>query len=294
MPTRWLAYAHHVVGYEFYMRDDLETARAALQESLSTGDVYAIRLLRMTDAELEVRRTGTRSRSAHFAYELPRRRPPECAEALREFAEDAYTTVERTLDFRPKLPVLVTILSGLEVLEYTSSPFGYYVPKHELHKICLPIEPRRWRRNFQMGVMHEYTHAAVRELAGEGAPSWLNEGLAVLMAREAPGARGLLREAQGTDVPWMSLGDVEGFFTDAERDLYGAESSVAYAEAYSAVRFLVDRYGSKALRELLECLGRGMPLTWAMRRACGVWPRTFERHWREAAEADETLLAWAL
>ncbi len=294
MPTRWLAYAHRVAGYEFYMRDDLETACRALRDGMASGDVYAVQLLRLTEAELEVRRSGTRTRSEHFEFELPRRRPPDCAALLRELAEGAYDTLQRHLAFLPKYPVLVAILSSLEVLEYTSSPFGYYVPKRDLHKICLPIEERRWRRNFRQGIVHEYTHAAIGELAGKGAPHWLNEGLAVLMAREGPSAGGLLTEARHTDVPWMSLGEIENFFTNWYADLYSAESAVAYAESYSAVRFLVDTYGSKALRELLELLGKGRPFSWALHRVCGVWPRSFERAWRQAAQADEALLAWAL
>jgi len=293
MPTRWLSYAHHLAGYEFYMRDELEVAQQALTESLEEGGDYAIRLLRLVEAELEVRETGVRLRTQHFECELPQRRPQGTAALLREAPETCYEALARSLDFVPQRKLLITVLSGVEVLEFTSSPFGYYVPKRDLHKICLPLVGRRYLPNLWKGLVHEYTHAAVEELSEHNHPSWLTEGLAVHFAHEIARDRDLLADARSTGLEFTSLGGIEGFFSDPGKDLYSDEATQAYAESYSAVRFLWERCGADGLRRLLAELRHGRPLAIALRAACGMWPWRFEHEWRAAAESGRELLAWA-
>lgn len=295
MPTRWLSYAHHLAGYELYMRDELDVAARALAESLEEGGVYAIRLLRLVEAELEVRRDGERLCTEHFECELPLRRPPGVPALLRPASEMCYDGLSDLLGFLPTRKLLVTVLSSPDVLEFTSSPFGYYVPKHDLHKICLPIVPPKHLRNLLQGLLHEYAHAAVQELSGDNQPAWLTEGLAVYVAHRLGRARDLLAEARGTRLEFASLGAIEGFFADPEKDLYSDEATQAYAESYSAVGFLLDEWGVRGLKRLLAELRRGLPFALALWAACRVWPGRFQRMWRVAAEEGRTeLLAWAM
>lgn len=292
MPTRWLSYAHHLAGYEFYMRDELEVAQQALADSLEQGGIYGIRLLRLVEAELDLRRSAERVRTEHFDCELPPHRPPGVAALLRSAPETCYDALARELDFTPGRALMVSVLRSPGVLEFTSSPFGYYVPKRDLHKICLPLGGARPLDDLRKGLVHEYTHAAVAELSGDNYPAWLTEGLAVHFAHKLARGRNLVDRAKSTGLEFMSLGGIEGFFSEPERDLFSDEATQAYAESYSAVRFLLDRSGAEGVRRLLSQLGRRRPLGFAMWRALGLWPRSFEHQWREAAESRRDLLAW--
>ncbi|MFC7675781.1 peptidase [Mycolicibacterium sp. GCM10028919] len=87
---------------------------------------------------------------------------------------------------------------------------------------------------------HELFHYAARPATAADAPRWLTEGVADFVGRPAAP-----RRPERADV--AELGSLP---TDADLDAVGHAQSVAYDRAWWFSRFVADRYGVDALREL--------------------------------------------
>jgi hypothetical protein len=87
---------------------------------------------------------------------------------------------------------------------------------------------------------HELFHYAARPATAADAPRWLTEGVADFVGRPAAP-----RRPDRADV--AELGSLP---TDADLDAVGHARSVAYDRAWWFSRFVADRYGVDALREL--------------------------------------------
>jgi hypothetical protein len=115
---------------------------------------------------------------------------------------------------------------------------------------------------------HELFHYAARMQTAVDAPRWLTEGVADYVARPAarPPAGARMR------VP-----------TDAE--LSGPDRALAYDRAWWFSRFVADRYGAAALRDLyLRACAQGHPdFATAARETLGVDFGTLSSQWRQWA-----------
>ena len=86
---------------------------------------------------------------------------------------------------------------------------------------------------------HELFHYAARSATAADAPRWLTEGVADYVGRPPEPVPGPARAAELAVLP-----------TDADLDTPGAVRSLAYDRAWWFSRFVADRYGEPALREL--------------------------------------------
>jgi hypothetical protein len=121
-------------------------------------------------------------------------------------------------------------------------------------------------------LVHEYTHALFKLLAGDDQPYWLNEGLAELLERGAlrrpPLSRGeeaQLRTALSAG-EWLSLRGIAPSFSG----LSDAQARLAYAISTAAADWLVRHTSAQQRGDLLRSLGRGAALDAALRAAAGV------------------------
>jgi hypothetical protein len=117
-------------------------------------------------------------------------------------------------------------------------------------------------------VRHELFHYAARAKTAADAPRWLTEGVADFVARPPTPPPG--NAAALASIP-----------TDAELD--GPDKSFAYDRAWWFSRFVADRYGAAALRELyLRACGYGHPdVATAVHDALGADLATVLVDWRQ-------------
>jgi hypothetical protein len=126
-------------------------------------------------------------------------------------------------------------------------------------------------------VPHELTHIVFADTTDNpyhSPPRWLNEGLAVYLS-EGYGSsnRSLVSQAahNGTLAPLASLA---GYFAlDAQR-IY-----LAYAEATSAVDFMVRKYGQAAVEKLAQAYETGITDDQAFQAAFGITVADFDKAW---------------
>ena len=117
---------------------------------------------------------------------------------------------------------------------------------------------------------HELFHYAARAQTASDAPRWLTEGVADFVGRPPAPLPGPQRAAELVVLP-----------TDAELDTPGEVRSLAYDRAWWFSRFVADRYGTQALRQLYLA-------------ACGLDHVDVDTAIRSVLHADttEVLAAW--
>lgn len=139
-----------------------------------------------------------------------------------------------------------------------------------------PASAASWGRST---VRHELAHLVVGQFGwscvGGSRPTWLNEGLAVY-AEGAPQpdiVASLEQAAQANS--FEPLRSLNGPFS-----AHGAAAGIAYAQSYSIVDFLLERYGRAAMQDLLLALAAGSSTDAALEQVYGFNVDGLEQAWR--------------
>lgn len=122
---------------------------------------------------------------------------------------------------------------------------------------------------------HEITHAVIFRLLGPNAaslPLWINEGLAKYESEEFSDADDSLVAEAAAEGSLMTLTYLTKSFPEKQ-------SSLAYAESSSAVRYMVKRYGKSSPRVLLSELARTGSMDKAILKATGRTVDRFADEW---------------
>lgn len=262
-------------------RHDQTKALAMLKEAVVAGadspglaDTIA-RLERDAATEVDYHSLG----SSHFVIKIEGRTATEAARTVLNALEDAYRRVGARFAYYPLERLEVVLYPDETFREVTGSPHwsgGIYDGR-----IKMPIGGlARGNERLARTVRHEYAHAAIVTLSKGKAPVWLNEGLAqVAEETDDVGRTNRLRIAVAAG-SLLTLGDLENGFTRFDRD----QASLAYAQAYFAAKYLLDRKGAYNVRRLLEAMATADGSDAAFHRALGMSYADFERHLRAALE----------
>jgi tetratricopeptide (TPR) repeat protein len=225
----------------------------------------AKRLLAKVRRERQAEAGFERETAAGFAIKWPTGMAQERRRQVRRVLDAARDRLERELEYRPRDAVAVVL--------YADDDFRFVTGAHAWAsgvfdgKIRLPLGARD--RDLERLVLHEYTHAAVHELARGRAPRWLHEGLA--QAIEGAEVDPMLRVPVS-----VTLAGVEALITDADP----LRARTGYDLALWIVRDLLDRGGPARAADLLRRLGDGDDLETAFGRVYGVRLTELESQWR--------------
>lgn len=126
-------------------------------------------------------------------------------------------------------------------------------------------------------IPHELTHlvfdTATRN-SYHDPPHWLNEGLAVYLSQGNDATDRATLSAAIDNQTIMPLSALVGEFPTAQEQFF-----LAYAEAVSAVDFMVTRYGRAAVVKLIRSYAGGVTDDEAFRAALGVTTSGFDAAW---------------
>ncbi|PKN93034.1 MAG: hypothetical protein CVU44_11420 [Chloroflexi bacterium HGW-Chloroflexi-6] len=144
--------------------------------------------------------------------------------------------------------------------------------------------------NMDRKIPHELAHILTYEVSGERyllLPIWLREGIATISeiypSLDYPRSLEFAVENDGL----LSFSNLCGDFpTDA------SSRFLAYAQAESFTRYLVDEYGISGLNRLIQTYGDGLGCEQGIQQALGVPLSTLEYAWR-AKSLGENRLAMA-
>lgn len=215
--------------------------------------------------------------------------------------------LERAQRYLPvTLPVEVNLYAYASAAEMQSTlqlggiqwVAGHADPDLALMVVSLPMGPSQ-RFEARRQIPHELMHILLYGLTGdvyEALPAWLNEGLASINELEAnPDYYTLLARALEKDslIPIAHL--CENFPLDASNAL------LAYAEAASFTRYLLEQFGASGLNTLLDEYRNGIGCERGVETAFGASLADVEAHWRlsilepaPAANPWARLAPWAV
>jgi hypothetical protein len=217
--------------------------------------------------------------STHFTVKYDGDADQDTWTAVLEILEDAYREIGQKLGHFPSKPIVVVLHAKESFQTAAGSPAwadGLYDPV--LGRIQVPsqgaLTDQAWLRRV---LRHEFVHALIHDQLGLNAtaiPTWLNEGLALTLSADRWEELDQLRHQKFTVIPLPML---EGAWGNLSPDA----ASVAYLEAYSAVHYMIDRYGMHRVHELLSHLKARQALPAAMQSQLSLSYEQFQTRWME-------------
>jgi hypothetical protein len=160
--------------------------------------------------------------------------------------EDAYDHVCGKLRYRPSGRITAILYTDVEFRYITEAPD--WVAARFDGKIRLPVRGiKRSSSRLRSILYHEFTHAVVAEMTDGRCPRWLNEGLAEYM--EDSSAAWKIRKFCSQKV-YIPLSRLEGRWS-------GQVVGVAYRESLLVVKHIVERYGMREIKRILNLMRDG-------------------------------------
>ena len=126
---------------------------------------------------------------------------------------------------------------------------------------------------------HEYTHAVISMMTDNKCPVWLQEGIAVFeQSRYMPVALTYFKNTGRDEEKRLSINGLESGFLDVSNtEALGA----SYEGSYTAVLFILDKWGWAGLKGMLQLIKEGQHYANAMDEEFYVSVKVFEDMWNE-------------
>lgn len=224
-------------------------------------------------------RMATRN-SAHFTVKFDGAEDQETWRAVLDLLEDAYRDIGQKFGHFPSKPIVVVLHTKESFQGATGSPTwadGLYDPT--LGRIQIPTQGATTDLKWLTHVLrHEYVHALLHDRLGsstEALPTWLNEGLAM---QWAGGDWPELKQAMRGDVAVIPLRYLEGSWGALPADT----ATLAYQEATSATRYLIERWGMTQVNELLKAFKARASVATAIQNKLFVSYEQFHEQWLDS------------
>jgi tetratricopeptide (TPR) repeat protein len=222
--------------------------------------------------------------STHFVVRFDGEEDQNTWISVLEILEEAYREIGQKFGHFPSEPIIVVLHAKDSFQGATGSPAwadGLYDPA--LGRIQIPTQGATTDRKWLASVLrHEYVHALLHDRLGTSSgalPTWLNEGLAMQLAGDAWPE---LDRAMSGGIKVIPLIYLEGSWGT----LPASTSAVAYLEANSATRYLIERWGMAGVNELLKDLQTKSTMAAALQNKLFVSYEQFNRQWLESFERN--------
>ena len=238
---------------------------------------------------------GFRSRaSEHFELLWEDPKDEVLIEPGLQALEAARKTLAEELGFEPQERVRIEIYPTVASFTAVSTLTRKEVETSGTIGLCkfnriMITSPRAtlWGYRWRDTLCHEYVHLALYRLSHGTAPIWAHEGVAKyfeaswrgVLGELDPSSEALLarRLEQGTLIPLEDMSPSVAKLPSAE------ETSLAFAQVGTMIRFLVELRGRDGPRRLVESMGSGRTDREALEDVWGGTFAEFETAWREWA-----------
>ncbi len=224
--------------------------------------------------------------STHFVVKFDGEEDHGTWVSVLEILEEAYREIGQKFGHFPSKPIMVVLRAKDSFQGATGSPAwadGLYDPA--LGRIQIPTQgattDRKWLANV---LRHEYVHALLHDRLGASSgalPTWLNEGLAMQLAGDV-----------WTELDQVMSGDIKVIPLTYLEGSWGAlptgTATVAYAEANSATRYLIERWGMARVDELLKAFQAKSSVATALQNKLFVSYEQFHQQWVESFEQSRS------
>ena len=217
------------------------------------------------------------------------------AQAVIAHAERALTQLSSQLQHSPDAKILIIIASSedgfLDSVREKVPEWGLAFAFSSQSKIVLK-SPRLLKKNIDVAavITHEVSHVMLHSfLGGRDIPLWLNEGFAMYQSKE-------WRIGNSATVGWAAVTDNLYRLDDLETSFPWSDkgASLAYAESFLAVSYIIQEFGKEGLMGVIADLGKGVGMDASMRKRFGIGYRKFKREWMIHTKSRFSILSLML
>jgi tetratricopeptide (TPR) repeat protein len=263
------------LGEDHYRRGSLEEAIVYFERGLALdpGDKHLRAALERLHKEHDLEAGFRQKEGSHFVVSFEGGENAVAGHLIGLLLEEAYLKVGADLGYYPEEMIGAVLYSGEQFRDTIRSPS--WVGAIYDGRIKIPAGGVTERTEvLEKVIFHEYTHAVVHRLSKGRAPVWLNEGISQYEEgkRAAPYA-GLLKDIVGNKR--VSLSAMEGSFMGLGKQ----EAEAGYLLSLSATQFIIDDFGTYAVKRILEELGEGLSLDEAISSAIYLSYELLEESW---------------
>jgi len=256
--------ARKALAFSYYKLDDLEKSIEHAGKGLSlVPDPELQALFDRLRKEKNTQRNFIEESTAHFKVLFDGYEHGKIDREVIRLLEDAYRFVGQEMDHFPAGSITVVLNTNSDFFDTTGAPHwsgGIYDGK-----IRIPIRGAEGQGDLLKKVLfHEYTHAVVHSIT-QNCPRWIDEGLAEYFSAGNQQKIGQLIPLRNIESSFLGL---------SNRNVH-----IAYQESYSAVSYLIEKYGMHRMKEMLESLSKGSDPDQAFRNAFSKTYADFIREW---------------
>jgi len=286
-----LELASHIAFYRGDYAEALKLATSAIAAGEENGRKgFAL----FVEETAGVIRTLKRHETPHFIIHLDEKQDGILADYLIETLEQTYRIMAQQYGFQPKEKIRVEVLPDAKTFHEVStlSPRDIEVTGAvgltKFNKLMI-LSPRALVYGYRWldALSHEYMHYVIVKLSGNKAPIWFHEGLAKYEeTRWRSGPSYLSPLYQTLLARALSNHQLIGF-EQMEPSLIRLETpeevQLAYAQAASAVEFIVSKTGHEGVKEIMRRMttyphrGASDPI----KDVLGMQFNEFEKNWKE-------------
>jgi len=242
------------------------TYEAALK--LSPNDTRLKEKIAQWSKESNAESRFAETRGVHFRVLFEGPVDQQLARRSVEMLEAAYRRIGDALRFYPTQMVEVVLYTAQQFRDVTRGPSwasGVYDGR-----IRVPVKGALAQADELDRVLtHEYVHALIAGVTSRGVPTWVNEGLAVVLE---PGGIADAERVVASARSRPRLSELHAGFGG----LPDALASLAYAESAVAARAMLNARGPSAVLLLLRDLGEGVPFATAFHQRIGIRYEEFQ------------------
>ncbi len=222
--------------------------------------------------------------SSHFVVKFDGAQDYAIWDEVLRILETAYREIGQTLGYFPSKPIHVVLLSEEQFHGETGTPaWADALFDPVLGRIKVPTRGALTDKAWLARVLrHEFVHALLHERMGLKAgnvPTWLNEGLAMQLAGDP--WPDLDQIARGPELKVIPLSLLEGGWASLPPEAAG----LAYLEANSATRYLIDRYTMERVRAILDRIKAGDTISGAIHDKLMITYEAFQKRWTNKLKA---------
>lgn len=238
----------------------------------------------------------------HFRIYLDFEQDAALVPYVGDVLERSYQRLGELFGFFPDEKVLVEIFPTAEKFYPASSLAARDIEVSGAIGICkfnkiMLLSPRNLARGYRWtdALSHEYIHLLLVHLSYNRAPIWLHEGIARYFedAWRLPQPAWLTRRSESLLAHALAHDSFVGF-KNMEPSLVKLDTTyqvqLGYAEAASAIDFIVQRLGTKGLVQVLRTLQQAAPedgAAEAMAQVMGIDFDAFITQWRQFLQAKK-------
>ena len=260
--------AHELLGRAYYDDNDHEHAMEQL------GYVLKIdpnrdglqELFEKAQREAVVEKDFKSRSGRNFKMTFPKDIPYSMQNSVERILNKAYYSIGQKFGgvFPPE-PVQVIFYGANEFQQATQ--LGNHVGAVFDGKIRCPLTDVQgdWLSEKELSerLTHEYVHVVVRNMAGEHAPWWLNEGLAEVLSGNLDADMSEMLQRRYSEALDFDLKALEG---EQLTKLKPESLKLAYLQSHATVSFLQKKWGNQRMKQMMDFLATGIPAEDALSR----------------------------